>query len=212
VVFEGELVGILLALHLLSCLHNTQTALIALDNQVAILMLQGNKAQSAHYLLDHIHDAILHIKCQHHHLCIHFEWVLGHNDIKGNEMADLKAKAAAEGSVSCISALPPSLHHHLLDSLAAIKAHRKELLLQHWRDAWVTSPCHDKIAKIDSSLPSHKIYKMLSSLPCCATTIITQLHTGHVTLNAFLKKINAIDSALCKHCCMLETVMHYHKH
>ena len=45
-VFEGELTGILLGLHLL-CGHlcSTTTALIALDNQAAILALANNTCQ-----------------------------------------------------------------------------------------------------------------------------------------------------------------------
>ncbi|KAF8574090.1 hypothetical protein K439DRAFT_1373501, partial [Ramaria rubella] len=41
---------------------------------------------------------------------------------------------------------------------------------------------------------------------------ITQLRTGHVGLNVFLKKIKAVDSALCSTCHLPETVAHYLLH
>ena len=62
IVFEGELVGVLLALHLLACQQRVCSVLITLDNQAAITVLQNNIPQTSHCLLDHIHDVILHIK------------------------------------------------------------------------------------------------------------------------------------------------------
>ena len=53
---------------------------------------------------------------------------------------------------------------------------------------------------------------MLRSLPQHAASIITQLCSGHVVLNTFLKKINAVNSALCKRCREPETLAHYLKH
>ncbi|KIJ52973.1 hypothetical protein M422DRAFT_81066, partial [Sphaerobolus stellatus SS14] len=41
---------------------------------------------------------------------------------------------------------------------------------------------------------------------------ITQLRTGHVALNSFLKKCKAVPSALCPHCKKPETVAHYLLH
>ncbi|KIJ31509.1 hypothetical protein M422DRAFT_214246, partial [Sphaerobolus stellatus SS14] len=38
---------------------------------------------------------------------------------------------------------------------------------------------------------------------------ITQLRTGHVALNSFLKKCKAVPLALCPHCKQSETVVHY---
>jgi hypothetical protein len=68
------------------------------------------------------------------------------------------------------------------------------------------------MSRIDETLPNRKTYRLLSSLPRRATSIIVQLQTGHVSLNLFLKKIKVVDSALCKRCCEPETVTHYLKH
>jgi len=61
-------------------------------------------------------------------------------------------------------------------------------------------------------MPSAKSSHMLTNLPHHATSILTQLQTGHVPLCAFLKKIKAINSALCPHCQKPETVPHFLLH
>jgi hypothetical protein len=75
---------------------------------------------------------------------------------------------------------------------------KKRMVIQHWRKDWAQSPHYEKMSRIDSMLPNRKIYRLLSSLPRRATSVIIQLRTGHVSLNLFLKKIKAVDSALCK--------------
>ena len=58
-IYELELVGLLLALHLLPQLtcHLLPSVIIGLDNQVAICSLTNQDSKPAHYLLDAIHDA-----------------------------------------------------------------------------------------------------------------------------------------------------------
>ena len=77
---------------------------------------------------------------------------------------------------------------------------------------WSRSHCSHRMSKIDSRLPSYKTYKMLSSLPWHAMSILIQLHTGPISLNLFLKKIKAVDSALCACCQQPETVVHFLKY
>ena len=43
-------------------------------------------------------------------------------------------------------------------------------------------------------------------------SILIQLHTGHISLNIFLKKIKAVDSPLCACCQQPETVAHFLKY
>jgi ribonuclease HI len=56
-VFEAELIGVILALHLLRCRKaKTHVAYIGLDNQAVIQALGDQKPKPGHYLLDKIHD------------------------------------------------------------------------------------------------------------------------------------------------------------
>ncbi|KAI0780361.1 hypothetical protein BD413DRAFT_457113, partial [Trametes elegans] len=53
---------------------------------------------------------------------------------------------------------------------------------------------------IDSTPPSlavHKLYQGLSRQQC---SILSQLRSGHVGLNAYLARIHAVDSPLCQSC------------
>jgi ribonuclease HI len=211
-VFEGELVGIILTLTLLEKHPPAGTAMIALDNQATIQALQNNYTQPAQYLLDEIHTMIHRMKRRCRRLRIHFEWVPGHMGIEGNELADTHAKMASEGNTSTREDLPRILGERLPASISALKAWRKRTILQCWHKEWSQSPCFDKMSRIDAMMPNWKTYRMLSSLPQHATSIIIQLHTGHVSLNLFLKKIKAEDLALCKRCCEPKTVAHYLKH
>jgi len=58
-VYEGEIVGITLALHLLTSLQATLRSytVVGTDSQATILALNNQKPHHAHYLLDRVHDA-----------------------------------------------------------------------------------------------------------------------------------------------------------
>ncbi|OSC98383.1 hypothetical protein PYCCODRAFT_1335524, partial [Trametes coccinea BRFM310] len=56
------------------------------------------------------------------------------------------------------------------------------------------------------SLDVHKLYRGLNRQQC---SVLTQLRSGHVGLNAYLARIRAIDSPLCLTCNTPETVSHY---
>ncbi|KAF8573796.1 hypothetical protein K439DRAFT_1279806, partial [Ramaria rubella] len=132
-VFEGELVGILLALQLVDKFPSAKTVLIALDNRSAITALQDTKPQLAQYLLDEIHAKIRLLRRRRRALRIHFEWAPGHKGIPGNTRADTLAKEAAEGKSSLRASLPALLHHRLPASTAALKAHRKKTINARWK-------------------------------------------------------------------------------
>ena len=53
---------------------------------------------------------------------------------------------------------------------------------------WHDSPHTAKLAHITPSLPLCALSRLLASLPHCTTSIVMQLLTGHMALNAFLKK------------------------
>jgi ribonuclease HI len=211
-VFEAELVGILLALQLAAKYRNTKTLLIALDNQAAIRALTNNRPQPGQHILSAILTSIRTLQNKRRSLRIHLAWVPGHANILGNELADDLAKKAAEGQRSPTLSLPTMLQRRLPASTAALKAHRKTTVVKRWSKIWAVSPRYPRMRKIDTSLPSWRTYKMLASLSRRATSIIVQLRTGHVGLNIFLRKISAVDSALCPRCRAPESVAHFLLH
>jgi hypothetical protein len=138
--------------------------------------------------------------------------VPGHSGVEGNEAADEGAKDAALGKVSHTSRLPDMLSGGgpLPSSVSAMKQKYAERLNRKWKRNWEKSPRHRRISAIDSSLPSKKNTKYLLSLNRKQTSIITQLRTGHIALNAYLFKIKKSDTDICQNCRDgPETVHHY---
>ena len=61
-------------------------------------------------------------------------------------------------------------------------------------------------------MPSRKSFHAITNRPRRSTSILTQLRTGHVALQLFLKKIKAENSVLCPHCIAPESVAHFLLH
>jgi hypothetical protein len=199
----------LLALQLPETMPHANTLFITLDNQAAICVAAGNERQPGQYLLDEFHDNLKALRRGNCRLRVHIAWVPGHEDIAGNELADTKAKEASQGTVSPPEDLPLILRNPLPASISALRAQHKEKMHIRWGTQWQQSPRYRRITKIDSSLPSTRPLKLFNSLPRCASSILVQLCTGHVALNTFLKKIKAVQTALCLTCQQPETVTHF---
>ncbi|PVF92973.1 hypothetical protein CPB86DRAFT_686220, partial [Serendipita vermifera] len=116
--YEGELVGILLGVHLLNTTFNLgKEVIIYTDSRAAVSQILGSGNSSAKYLVDEITTNIdgpvgdrsdqgtSEIKLS----PLALVWIPGHAKIPGNEYADLKAKEAARGRSSDIEQLPPNL-------------------------------------------------------------------------------------------------------
>ena len=135
-IYEPELIGFLLAFHLLNMpmCHSTSTVIIGLDNQMVIWSLNNQRAKPAHYLLDLIHDVSEHLQSQQDHtICrevfqqaklsnhnvrvktrnvcdVHIHWVPGHSNFEPNEKVDDLAKKPAVGESSPLKNLLASPH------------------------------------------------------------------------------------------------------
>ncbi len=133
-VFKGELVTIILGLHL-SCnivsIHDHIN--LNIDNQATIKTMGNNHLQLAQYLIDEIKHNISKIHKEEKvkrirqntanqpEMEITFTWMTGHMGSTGNEAADEWAKQAAEFGSSSNDLLPSFLCRKLPDSLSAIK-------------------------------------------------------------------------------------------
>ncbi|THU80648.1 hypothetical protein K435DRAFT_588082, partial [Dendrothele bispora CBS 962.96] len=96
-VYEGECVGLILALHLLSEQEEVRKVSIWVDNTAAIQATTSDKCGAAHYLLDHFHSLLQQVRGRHPNLKLRICWVPSHTGVEGNERADEEAKAAACG-------------------------------------------------------------------------------------------------------------------
>ncbi|KAH7916938.1 hypothetical protein BV22DRAFT_972243, partial [Leucogyrophana mollusca] len=108
-VYEGELVGMILATELIRRERRIETVAMGLDNQAAILAAANPRAGPGQYLVEGICKGIDRARNKHKLRKIKVRWTPGHVGIAGNEKADVLAKEAARGETSDITLLPPTL-------------------------------------------------------------------------------------------------------
>ena len=82
-------------------------------------------------------------------------------------------------------------------------------LRSEWAGRWAESERGRRYVRIDRTPPSAKVTRSYAGLKRDEMAILTQLRTRHVTLNAYLKRIKAVDSSLCQSCSEPETVDHF---
>ena len=141
-----------------------------------------------------------------------FVWTPGHEGIDGNERADEEAKRAAQGESSPAKDLPPFLRRKPLPlSVSATRQLLKKKMKQRWQGEWSSSPRFARTKQIDNSLPSDDYLHIIDQLRRNQASILTQLRTGHIPLNAILHRIRRLDTPDCPHCQhgTRETLFHY---
>jgi ribonuclease HI len=234
-VYEAELIGLLLALYMLSKLTRKLKSYVVIgsDSQAAIRALSNQKPHPAHHIIDQIHEATEKLQESQHKIQkpsehaelkrigkptkrntinLQIHWTPGHVDFQPNERADEVAKSAAQGNSSPRTRLPPLLRKKPIpQSIPAIRQAHLKTLRQTWSKRWMMSPRYRHTHRIDKSLPSNKYLKLVEDLDRRQSAIITQLRTGHVPLNQHLFRIFRSETPVCPHCRALtpETVKHY---
>ncbi|KAK7041244.1 hypothetical protein R3P38DRAFT_3390304 [Favolaschia claudopus] len=199
-VFEAEVVGVLLALDLARCTKRARRVVVLLDNQACIRALTKNRPQPAMYLLNEFHRLLDRLLRARPRLQgnIHLAWVPGHSEIEGNELADEAAKEAAKGKTDDVPVRGSKIPWADLPvSVAAQRAVGTKFMASEWMSWWKESSRAVKLAPIDKSPPSRRILRLYDKLSRAETSILTQLRTGHCSLNAFLHRIKVADSPLC---------------
>lgn len=219
-VYEGELVGIMLATELLRTESGITEAFIGVDSQAAIRATVGFRSNQGHYLADMIHDQIKKIQKKERRkrqgagkIELEIRWTPGHRDLPGNEAADHEAKKAARGETSELTKLPTALRRRgkpLPFSKSAIKQSFNRNLDAEAKELLTRSPRYARISEIDKSLAAGKFRVLTETLSRGQASLLFQLRTGHVPLNKHLHRIGAVDSPKCNACRGAEeTVIHY---
>jgi ribonuclease HI/exonuclease III len=212
-VYEAEGVAVILGEHLIECERNPRKSSICLDNQSVIRATDKNDPRPGHYIIDEILTIAEHMKkhaTRDYGLTI--RWIPGHIGNEGNELADSGAKEAARGLVSDPAQLPSFLAdgYVLPSSISALRQAHMDSLQKRWKKRWKMSPRFRKISSIDPKLPSKTSTNRISHLGKAQTSLIIQLRSGHIALNAFLYKINKSDTDICPNChTSPETVHHF---
>ncbi|KAJ7646449.1 hypothetical protein DFH06DRAFT_997610 [Mycena polygramma] len=142
-------------------------------------------------------------------LRLHIGWVPGHVDFAPNERVDEEAKDAAQNPSPPSTDIPLLFQSPLPRSIAAAKATFRAHTASLWTATWQSSPRFAKFKKLDNGGTVHSIHKPLVNLSRRNSSLIVQLRTGMVGLNAWLHKIRRAESPLCQTCQRREDVQHF---
>lgn len=212
-VYEAEIVGLILSIHLARQRPRIKKLSIWIDNTAAIAATDTASPGPSHYLLDYFHALLVELRASHPGIKVIISWIPGHMGVEGNERADEEAKKAAAGRSSPKRRLPSQLHKPLPKSrTSVVRIFRDKLNAQH-NEAWKKSPRYAKFSAIDASdatTASRAYLKLSRYLPRKLLAVLTQLRTGHIPLQRHLHRIKKTDSDTCP-CCKRhpETVFHY---
>lgn len=210
-VYEGEVVGVILATDIIKEAMPRGRVTILLDNQPAIRSSAKKKHHSGQHLVLAAQDAIQEVLDRAPDLELTIAWIPGHQDVPGNEEADQEAKKAALGDNDrgpfASGILDPT--HQIPKSAAAVKGKAKEFELAEWRKSWSESDQGKRIAEFDSRPPSKNLPKIYAHKSRREASIITQLRSDHIPLASYLHRIKALDSKNCLRCQEPETTVHY---
>jgi len=215
-VFEAEAVGLILAAQLLSTRNEaTFPATIFADNQAVIRSGARPTAKPGHYLLFHFRKLVRHLqkKKDLDDEAIRLNWIAGHVDIEGNELADREAKLAAvrKETSSPRRDLPKTLRKRLPTSTSAIKQTHESQIQRKWHEEWKKSPRHPHTVALDPTQTPNSFLRLTGHLKKKHTSIYVQLCTGHIPLNKHLHRIKKSATPMCLQCGdnQIETVHHY---
>ncbi|KAJ7828638.1 hypothetical protein B0H13DRAFT_2437275 [Mycena leptocephala] len=160
----------------------------------AITALASPKPQPGQYLLAAFHAILARLLRARRTLQIRLHWVPAHIGIVGNEAVDACAKAAAQGASSPLATRIKLFESALPVSRAAVIAAGAKEFAAQWREEWSKSPRHTRISTFDDATPSKALEKMYEGLSRPQCSVLTQLRTGHIGLNAYLHRFKLAPS------------------
>ncbi|KAJ7673694.1 hypothetical protein DFH06DRAFT_979072 [Mycena polygramma] len=155
------------------------------------------------------HAELSRLKCRIPNSRLHIGWVPGNVDFAPNERVDGEAKQAAQNDQPPHPGTPLLFHSVLPRSAAAAKAAFQTRTSSLWAAAWQASPRFEKIKQLDKSATVHSLSKPLITLSRRNSSLIVQLRTSMVGLNAWLHKIRPAESPLCQTCQRRKDIPHF---
>ena len=213
-VFEAELIGLLLGLHLIKTGKTRTSYVLGADNQAALTAVATPGNGSGHYLAEIFLSTAFNLQKINGtaNYSLRLGWTAGHVNIEGNESADEEAKKAAEGKTTEKSMLPKALKKPLKHSKSAAKQEHKSKLKNAWRTNWYKSPRAHRIKHIDPTVPSLKFLKLTSApdISRQGASWLFQLRVGHIPLNAYLYRFKRMAHPNCPACGQeIESTQHF---
>ncbi|KAK7002023.1 hypothetical protein R3P38DRAFT_3215776 [Favolaschia claudopus] len=199
-----------LALDIIADIPRLTDVDIFLDCQPAIIAHSSSKPQPGQYLLATFHAVLGRLQRTRRTLRIRLRWVPAHVGIAGNDsrVGRCPGKGGCARRIQAPQVADKALRVPTTTSRAAVIADGAKVFAKKWIVEWKTSPRYTRIASFDSPTPSNATSRMYKNLSRPQCSIITQLRTGHIGLNAYLFRFHLAPSPFCPHCNALESVPH----
>ena len=192
-VYSGELQGVAMALNIVLSQTNSQIrkVIIFTDNQGAIRSAGNPLRQSGQQILRFIASSIDMLR--EHGIDLEIHWIPAHNEIVGNELADLAAKEATgwrkvkrrNGKLREIDTNYTAHQTPLPFLRSDAKAHFTKLLYEKWGEEWRHETRGRALFKITPS-PTGKVLHIHDKLPKWVSSLMIQMRTGKIGLRRFL--------------------------
>jgi len=186
-IIEAEIIGVLLAAWLIRTTPGSARFSFSIytDSQTVIRLLTRRFAGSGSFLINVFRSMA--------NTPLEINWISGHSEVHGNVKADDLASLAAQGQSSPAVDLPPILQKPLPFSADAEKwAYNREIKAM-WTEQWRESPRRAQMELIDKSFPFTSFRNILHSLSRAQSSLLIQLRSGHIPLNAHLFRLNCAD-------------------
>jgi hypothetical protein len=180
-----------------------------LHNSVHQWLIFAFRAHPGQYLIATFHASHRCLLRARSSLRIRLHWVPAHVCIAGNEAVDARAKEAALGSSTELTKPVKAFRAPLLVSKAAAIAAGISFFKERWESEWNSSPQHLLLSLLGDTTPSIAIPRMYDDLSRPQCSVISQLRTGHIGVNAYLHRFNLAPSPTCSLCAAPETVAHF---
>ena len=195
-VFQAEVYAIGQALKWINSnprVKNTSTIQVLSDSQSAIKAIFGRSVSS-----QTVEDTINELEIAQTNYTVAVDWVKGHNDCTGNELADALAKAGTLKHEIEEVTIPTS------NIKSKIKDHINEMWQTRWDGSAMSKHTREILPKVD-----HRRLKVCRKLSNKDLTLLSQTVTGHGLFKAHLKHWNDLETE-CELCLEdEETAVHW---
>jgi ribonuclease HI len=203
-VHAAELIGILYAINIINQIavrrwrasrSRVRSATIFSDSISALQAIQNPGNKSGQQIIHAILQAAKNTKT--HGTAIRLQWIPGHCEISGNDIADRLAKEAAV----------PGKSHPFSPLISRERACIRQGIHAQWEREWKESKTGSHLRQIDNTLPAKYTRRLYGTLPRNRAYLLTQLRTGHCWLSTYAKVFRFRDDDLCA-CGERESVAH----
>ena len=184
--------------------------IVATDNQASLRAYSVRKPTPGGYLIEDARTLFNTITKKWLRVRLKLQWVPGHEGIEGNEKVDTEAKCATEGEHHNRR----NEHHRLIKVLpaskSATKQHLKKKVQKEHEKEFQKSSRYKRAVRIDPKAPTSNFMKITAKLTKSQASILAQLRTGHVPLQAYLHRFKLADTPICPSCrTEPESITHY---